>query len=359
MALGAFLVGFDGLFGRAESDVFVRSLGFPLFGLAFHQLAVVGVNLFRLGKEPQRGVGDLQYVLALVDLEREMGRHAGQELEFRIRRRHDHRISHHVLRRGRVHANLVDDALEQIVRIGVDREMHFLALFLRLVDQPDVGLVDRGEDVHLFFHVGGHHEQLGRLERGGQRLALVDLPIDHDPVAGGYDIRIVEIGLRVFQPGLGLLDPRLGQGDLGHARLRVVSELIHLGVGDVVLVLRLQCLGPLLVVFGLLQQGLTTLDFGFASGQHGVVPIESRLVDSRVDLGQQLALLDLLVEIRLQLHNRPGNKRADLDPQHRLHGTRRVDDRDDITPGDLHLAILRLVTRLPPAPKRHEHGRAR
>src|SRR2546430_419535 len=71
--------------------------------------------------------------------------------------------------------------------------------------------------------VGGDDEQLGRLEGGGHGLAGIDLALDDDAVHRRADLRVAEVGLGVLQVGLGLLDGRLRQVDLG---------LVGLGYAD-------------------------------------------------------------------------------------------------------------------------------
>ena len=90
---------------------------------------------------------------------------------------------------------------------------------LGLADQSDVGLVDRGVDVHLLLHVRGDDEQLGRLELRGQRLPVVDLAVDDDRRRPANGFRCSSSWPREFcKFALGLLHLRFGQGDLRFER---------------------------------------------------------------------------------------------------------------------------------------------
>ena len=117
------------------------------------------IDLFALGRPTQRRVGHQQDVRPLVHFELHVGRQIGQQFAVGIVGRHDHGVRDDVLRHLGVHADLSHFAVERLPLVGIDREPHGHVE----PDASDVGLVDRGPDLHLG-QVLGDEKQAGGIE---------------------------------------------------------------------------------------------------------------------------------------------------------------------------------------------------
>ena len=119
---------------------------------------------------------------------------------------------------GRIDADILDLALEQLLAVGVDGEEHRLLAQAGGTDQADVGFVDGSIDVHFLLEVGGDEEHLGRLAVA-QGLAFFDEAIDDNAVDGRDDLGVVGVGGGIdLGQDVALLDFGVMPGvDLGHA----------------------------------------------------------------------------------------------------------------------------------------------
>ena len=183
-----------------------------------------------------------------------------------------------------------------------------------------------------------------------QGLSRLDFAVNDDTVNRCKNIGVVEVRLRVLLVGLGRIERRSGHLELGRQRHPSESDLIHFRVRDEVGVFGFQRFGSGLVVLCLLQQRGSPRDVCLARLHQRLVAQQCRLVDPWIDLGQQVAFLDFLIELG-QCHtivDRPRDKRADLNRHHRLYRARRVDDRHDRTPYDLIFAPTNLMAAPPP-----------
>ena len=140
---------------------------------------------------------------------------------------------------------------------------------------------------------------------------------------------------------------RLGHIELGFQRHPVELQLVSFRIGEEVLVLGPQGQAAFLVVAGLLQQGFDPLDLRLADQQHRRFLIHIRLVDSFIDLCQQVLRLHLLVELDGQVDDGPGDEGPHLNGQHRLDLPRGVDHGQDVAAHDLIRPPLRPVSLLP------------
>ena len=100
----------------------------------------------------------------------------------------------------------LDLSLEKIVRVRIDGEVNRLPMAVGVLDQPDVGLVDRAEHQHPLLHFRRDDEHVRGLESGGHGLTGIHFAVDHHPVDGRGDVRILQIRFRNSKPRPGLLD---------------------------------------------------------------------------------------------------------------------------------------------------------
>ncbi len=250
-----------------------------------------------IGVKPQGRIGDLHHIGSITNLKRDVGGHAGEQLEVGIRGGHDHRVRDHVLRRRRVHADFLNRPLKQFVGIGVDGERDRQFLPLGLPDQADVGLVDRSVHVDPLAQVGGDDEQLGCLKLGRQHLARIDLAIDDGPRFGRQDLAVLELGFGIIDLRLRHFDAGGCDPHLGFIRQHAVVVLVEFGLGDERLVFLAQLGNAAQIALGLFQLGLGTVELGPARFQACRVALHVGIVNSRVDFAQQVPLFDLLIEL--------------------------------------------------------------
>ena len=202
--------------------------------------------------------------------------------------------------------------------------------FLGVANQADIGLIHGRVDIHLLTHVGGDDEQTGCLKLGSECLSRVDQSIDYQTVHRRGDVGIGQIRLGILETGLGLVDRRMSDCQLGFQGFQVGNDLVQFGIGDEIRVLFSQLIRTLLFVLRLTQQCLDSFDLGLASSQRCFLTGHSREVEARVHLGHQLALFHLRVEVDVQFDDRPGNEGPDFDAKNRLHVPRRIDHGDDV-----------------------------
>src|SRR5262249_23231278 len=182
----------------------------------------------RVGRpEAQRRVGDAQRAALVGVDERDVRGHARAELEVRVVDVDDGVVGDDVLDGLRRVADLADLAAEALARVRVDGER---GRHVRR-ELADVRLGDVGVDLHLL-QVLGDGEQRGRLQRGGHRLADVDVARDDDTVDGGDDVRVVEVDLGLVEPGAAAHDLALGGLDVGAGGVEVGLRGVDVGLGD-------------------------------------------------------------------------------------------------------------------------------
>ncbi len=71
---------------------------------------------------------------------------------------------------------------------------------LAFLDLPDVAFVHGHQDLHLL-QVLGDHEELRRLQAGGDRLPDVHIPLDDHAVDRRLDLRVAQVLLGPLQRG--------------------------------------------------------------------------------------------------------------------------------------------------------------
>ena len=180
---------------------------------------------------------------------------------------------------------------------GVDREPRLLAL----ADEADVGLGKAGIDAH-FGQVLGDLDQHRRLETGRDGLAEIDDTVDDDAIDRRADDGEIEVGAVAV-----VLRP--GQRHLRLRRLEYLARLVVLLPRHVFL--REQRVHARLVRQRQFQRRLGTDDV------RGALPL-GRRDQGIVQFEQRLALFHLVVEIDIELLDRPRNLRPDADQHDRV-----------------------------------------
>jgi hypothetical protein len=214
---------------------------------------------------------------------------------------------------------------------------------------------------HLRPH--GHRRQVGDAQdrRGGlvgvEGLALDRRDRHHGAVDRRDDPRIGEVDLvggddRGLADDLGL---RLGQLRVEHAHVgeRDVEGIAARRVGREhdVLASRLRLRQPPLRL--LLRQ------HAVQPRELGAIGLGARLVDARVDLGEQRSGMDLVADLHEQPLQLARNLRADIDIAERLQRPERADDVVDVPARHFHgghSALGRFATAEQPPPARSRHG---
>ena len=120
---------------------------------------------------------------------------------------------------------------------------------LGLQDLADVRLVHAGVNVHVLVHVRGDDEQSpASVKEDATVWPVLDLAVDDDAVHRGDDLGVARGWSSAFStPALAAVDVGLGDDLLGLQGQPGELELVHLLLGDVVLVGLPQVDGPLLV----------------------------------------------------------------------------------------------------------------
>jgi hypothetical protein len=330
------------------------------------------------GAEPQCRVRHLENILARVGHDTHVGGHAREELEVGIGSADDGGVGNDVLDHRRGPPHLLDPAPEHPAGKRIDRERRRLALAYA----SDLGFVNRGIDLHPA-QILRNHEKLGRLQARRHRLSRLDRFLDHDAVHRRADGGAVEVHLGLSELRLALPDQRLDVADLRLARRELCLgglQLLARGFGPRLRlverrrrdeILLEQALVALELALGLsradLRAGNLRLQRGDvgALGQHGGarrLEVRHRLVHAQVervgvDARDDLAFLDLGVEIDMELLDLPRYLRAHLHRGHRVHRAGGGDGSGDgaaLHPGQ---AILRGgVARAPPRVQGDRHG---
>ncbi|ODT33960.1 MAG: hypothetical protein ABS55_12105 [Lautropia sp. SCN 70-15] len=265
-----------------------------------------------------------------------------------------------------------DLAFEAPPGIGIDGEARLLAH----LDAADVGLVDAGVDLHVA-QVAGDHEQFGRLQARGHRLAGIDRALDDHAVDRAAYHGAVEVDPRRGHRRLALPDHRLGVAPLGDRdldcraagrqllllRAHQRSGFLGLGrrdeasLGQVALAREIT---PRLVEVDVDpgQVGAARLDLGLldrhlGAGRHQVrLGLRQAMPEGlRVDAGEHLPCPDLVVEVRQHLAELAGDLRADRHAADRIDRARCADRGHDVAAADRRGAVLRrsvAVCLLPP-----------
>ena len=208
------------------------------------------------------------------------------------------------------------------------------------LDVRDVGLVDF--DLRLDHrHVGDlQQDRAGVVHRADhRRLALLDVPARDDAVDRRLDADLAEIGLGVLERRLLLLRAQLQRAEV--LLLRGEVGLAHRQVGLRLFerfLRRQPALGEVLLaavgVLGLLERRARALErephlleLRSRRAERGFAALDSRAQVARVDLQQELSLLDAVAFVDRQLGHASARVGADVDEPFRLDLARRRDDR--------------------------------
>ena len=201
----------------------------------------------------------------------------------------------------------------------------------------DVGLVHVGEDAHLL-QVLRDDEEDGGLEAGDDRGAGIDAARDDDAVDRGVDLRVAEVGRRLIELRLLRADAGLRARDAGARGVEVGARGVVVGLGGVE-----RALGGVEVALArqvLLEEALDAVERDarglevrlrrlrlrsrdLAGGarllEPGALREELRLlrahlraVDGRIDLGEDVALVDEGVEVHEDARHAAVHLRADV-----------------------------------------------
>ena len=257
---------------------------------------------FRIGRpETQRRIRHAQHILALLQNDVGVRRHAGQQLPAGIVRLNHHRVAHDAALGDALLAHLAHAALELPVRERIDRELHRLPF----VDFTNIGFIHR--DVRLQpRQILRDHKQSRRLQARRHRLADVHLTI-HD---NAIDRRANDAAIQIRARGRHLCRRR------SHRRPRRIARRA---------LLRHQLFGR---KAALLQQRVTLI-VRLRDGQLRLLLCELRLglhdallKRRRIEPRQHLPGAHLRIEIHQHCLHRPRYRRADIRRHQRLQRTR-------------------------------------
>ncbi len=347
------------LLRQALARRFARLLAaFPLFRRSFRAGRRGDVARLRhaRGTKAQRGVRHLQHVLARIHHDAHVGGHAGKQFQVRVGRRNDRGVGDDVLHHQRGLAHLPHRAAEDAAGKGI----HGKRRGLPLADAPDLGLVDRGVDLHPA-QVLRDHEEFRRLQARRDRLARLHRFLDDDAVHRRADGGALEVDPRLRELGLALPHQRLDVVHLGLTHrelgLRDLDLLLGCPVGELGLVQRRRRHEVLLVqhpvalelALGIGQVDSRARDLGVQRGDVGALGehrgarrlhVRQRLAHAqrervRVDAGDDLPFPDRRVEVGEDFLELPGDLRADLHHGHRVHRAGGRDRRRDRAALDL------------------------
>ena len=257
--------------------------------------------------------------------EEHLGAHLGHQPAVRVVHVELRVVEHHVVDDFRGRQDLAEGGLPAPL-LAEGGEVHRHAGR----EPADVRLGDLGLDGHAR-QVGDLHDHRRALV-GVQGLALLGRLRHH-----GAAHRRIDLG--VFQVGQVFLEARLGLGDLRLQRLDLRGGDLRLGLGALQRLLAgglrgEQRLLPLVLQVGQAVLRLLLLELGALAGQLRAGGVDLGLEQRGVDLGQQLALLDRVAQLHVQLAQLAGNLGADIHVVARLQGTEGGDAVLDITPAD-------------------------
>ena len=246
-----------------------------------------------VGRNRSRRIRDPQHVGALGDLDVDVGRHAGLQLQRGVGDVDDRRVGDDVLLHDRLQPHLRHRAVEVVGRVGVDAERHVLAG----TDAADVRLVEVGDDLHLR-EIGREDEQGRRRHAGGHRLADVHIARDDQPVDRRADDRVLQVDLVLVERRARLRDLRLRGADLRVDRSDVDLGGLQLALRNQLPARQLLRAGELRA--GVLETDLEAIEIGLRANQVRARLFDLGLEEGRVQSSEDLALLDQRVEIGIQ-----------------------------------------------------------
>ncbi len=166
------------------------------------------------------------------------------------------------------------------VNVRPGKRLHGEGHRLALLDLVDVALADLSEDLHVR-EIVRDQEELRCREAGRDRLSVVDVALDDDTVDGRVDGGVREVLLRPLEGDAG--------GSLaGLCDLQRRAALLERAGRDQPL--RGELEGTSLIARRLVRLRLQLLEVGLRVGH----PL---LRDGRVDAREELALLDVVVEV--------------------------------------------------------------
>jgi hypothetical protein len=232
-------------------------------------------------------------------------------------------------------SDLGDLALEGFVLEGLDLDAGGLAE----VDLADVGLVDLALDVDLGGVADGHDKGGGGTEDedGADGVADLDIARENGAVHGRGDGGVAELLFELLEGGLGLSDLRLGLAELGGVDADLRDGFVAGVDGEEVFLLRvIKGLGGDEALFGHRQIALVGVLVHGQVGGFGVDPVvldggggcvgvglggrelgflRGDLIEDLllVELAEDLALLDVVVDVDVEAGDDAGRFGFDLD----------------------------------------------
>ena len=244
--------------------------------------------------EACRRIRNAQHVVLAGNLDGDVGRHAGLQLQVRIGHRNHRRIRHDVLHRRRLEPHLCDFADERVGGVGVDAEGDALTR----THPAHVGFVDVRQDLHLR-QVGGHEVEHRRVHAGLDRLPLVDVARDDDAVDRRDDRRIAEVHALVVQLRLGLRQARFRRPDLRVRRPHIDFSGLQLGPRNQLLVRHL--LRAIELLLGILERDFQARQVRLRALHVCGLLLDLCLDQLWIETGDDLPLLDDRVEVGVEL----------------------------------------------------------
>jgi len=191
----------------------------------------------------------------------------------------------------------LDGSAERIVRVCLDRE----SCRLPLLDQANVAFVHRNHDLHPC-EIGSQQQELGRRKACGNRLADIDVALDHH----ARDRRCNGCVLEVL---LGAVQVHLGAAEVGRSDVAGICRSIQIRAGGD-------------AFFGKLAEALeialSLVEFRLVADEIGPGFPDCNLEQRGVKPGDDLALVHRIVEIHQDLVDDPGHLGAHLDSGDRL-----------------------------------------
>ena len=307
-------------------------LGFSTVAVGRNRLALGHARRRTIGRsgahgtETQRRVRHLQHAFAALGDHTHVRGHAGKEREILVRRADHGDVRDDVLNHLRGFAQLRHVAAEHAARESVDRER----CLLPELDAPDLGLVDRGVDLHAA-QVLRDDEKLRRLQARRDGLAGLHGFLDDNAVDGRADLGTVEIdpglsdlGFTLLHDGFGVSHLRLRDGELRLLGIQLLARcvevrppLVEHGFGDEVLLE--ETLAALKLALRIGEQHFRPRDFRLTRGHVRSLRqcgrprrvqirhrrIHAKLERLRIDPRDQLPVLHRRVEVGVKLLDLP------------------------------------------------------
>ena len=251
-----------------------------------------------VGRKRSPAFGIRSHVGALGDLDVDVGRHAGLQLQLRVGNVDDRRVGDDVLLHDGLQPHLRHGAVEIVGRVGVDAKAHVLAG----TNAADVRFVEVGDDLHLR-EIGRQNEQGRRRHAGGNRLPDVDIAGDDQSVDRRADDRVLKVDLVLVERGARLSDLRLRRADLCVDRSDVDLGGLQFALWNQLPARQLLRAGELRA--GVLETDLEAVEIGLRADQVGARLFDLGLEEGRVESSEDLTLLHQRVEIGIQVLQRP------------------------------------------------------